>query len=143
MRKWMIAFVIAFISLPTLAEQFQTIKNVEVHYSAFNSTFLTPQVARSYQLKRNGYSAILNISVLDNSALGKPAMEATLKGNAKNLIGQVRELEFKQFKEGNATYYLAEFPITNEENLSFDIEVDAGLKGTGKLKFTQKFYVEE
>lgn len=143
MRKWIIALLMAVISLPTLAEQFKTIKNVEVHYSAFNSTFLTPQVARSYQLKRNGYSAILNISVLDNSSLGKPATEAKITGHAKNLIGHLRELEFKQVKEGDAIYYIAQFPITNEENLSFDIDVNAGLKGAGKLKFTQKFYVEE
>ncbi|MDE1339931.1 DUF4426 domain-containing protein [Vibrio aestuarianus] len=143
MRKWIIALLMAVLSLPTLAEQFKTIKNVEVHYSAFNSTFLTPQVARSYQLKRNGYSAILNISVLDNLSLGKPAVEAKITGYAKNLIGNLRELEFKQVKEGDAIYYIAQFPITNEENLSFDIDVNTGLKGAGKLKFSQKFYVEE
>ncbi len=69
MRQWMIALLLAFIALPSSAAQFQNIKNVEVHYSAFNSTFLTPEVARSYKLTRNGYSAILNISVLDNSSL--------------------------------------------------------------------------
>ena len=46
-------------------------------------------------------------------------------------------------KEGDAIYYLAEFPISNEENLTFDIDVNAGMKGAGKLKFSQKFYVEQ
>lgn len=104
-----------------------------MHYSAFNSTFLTPKVASSYQLTRNGYTAILNISVLDRASLGKPATEAKLTGHAKNLIGNLRELSFKQVKEGNAIYYLAEVPISNEEMLTFDIDVDAGLKGAGKL----------
>ncbi len=143
MRSWIIALLLAFIALPSSAAQFQNIKDVEVHYSAFNSTFLTPQVARSYNLTRNGYSAILNISVLDNSSLGKPATEAKVSGNVRSLLGNIRNLEFSEVKEGDAIYYLAEFPINNEEDLTFDIDVSAGTKGAGKLKFTQKFYVEE
>lgn len=130
-------------AVPAQAQQAITIKDIEVHYSAFNSTFLTPQVATQYQLTRNGYSAILNVSVLDTAALGKPATEAKLSGQAKNLIGNIRELKFREVKEGDAIYYLAEFPISNEENLTFDIDVNAGMKGAGKLKFSQKFYVEQ
>lgn len=143
MKKWMIVMLASLVALPTWAGQFKTIKDVEVHYSAFNSTFLPPQVARSYKLKRNGYSALLNISVLDNSQAGKPAITATITGSAKNLIGQTRKLTFREVKEANAIYYLAEFPISDEENLTFNIDVNAGNKGTGPLKFTQKFYVEE
>ncbi|MEH0741860.1 DUF4426 domain-containing protein [Vibrio cholerae] len=136
-------FLLALLSLPSAAEQFKTIKDIEVHYSAFNSTFLTPAVARSYQLKRNGHSAILNISVLDNSAAGKPAIKAAVSGQAKNLIGQSKTLAFREIVEGEAIYYIAEFPISNEETLSFTIDVNAGIKGTGPVKFSQKFYVEE
>ncbi|MEL7293126.1 MAG: DUF4426 domain-containing protein [Pseudomonadota bacterium] len=143
MKRWTTLLLTALFTMPTWAGQFKTIKDVEVHYSAFNSTFLTAKVARSYQLKRNGYSAILNISVLDNSQAGKPAITATLTGSARNLIGQTRELEFRQVKEGDAIYYLAEFPISDEEQLTFNIDVNAGIKGTGALKFSQKFYVEE
>ncbi|WP_172561888.1 DUF4426 domain-containing protein [Vibrio furnissii] len=142
MRQWTLALLLACAAIPASAEQLINIKDVEVHYSAFNSTFLTPQVAKSYQLTRNGYSAVLNISVLDTSTVSKPAVEATLSGQVKNLIGNMRELAFSEVKEGNAIYYLAEFPISNEEELRFDIDVNAGLKGAGKLKFTQKFYVE-
>jgi len=143
MKRWTTLLLTVLFTMPTWAGQFKTIKDVEVHYSAFNSTFLTAKVARSYQLKRNGYSAILNISVLDNSQAGKPAITATLTGSARNLIGQTRELEFRQVKEGDAIYYLAEFPISDEEQLTFNIDVNAGIKGTGALKFSQKFYVEE
>jgi hypothetical protein len=143
MKIWITLLLASLVALPAFAGQFKTIKEVEVHYSAFNSTFLTPQVARSYKLKRNGYSAILNISVLDNYQPGKPAITASISGSAKNLIGQKRTLNFREVKEGNAIYYLAEFPISDEENLTFDIDVSAGNKGAGRLKFTQKFYVEE
>ncbi|MDA0120680.1 DUF4426 domain-containing protein [Vibrio sp. T11.5] len=143
MKKWITLALASLLALPAWAGQFKTIKDVEVHYSAFNSTFLTPQVARSYELKRNGYSAIINISVLDNYQAGKPAINAKVSGSAKNLIGQTKTLEFREVKEGSAIYYLAEFPISEEENLTFNIDVNAGNKGTGRLKFTQKFYVEE
>ncbi|MGO2498230.1 MAG: DUF4426 domain-containing protein [Vibrio litoralis] len=149
MKKWIaialpaLVSLITFVSIPSFAGQFKTIKNSEVHYSAFNSAMLTPEVATQYKLKRNGYSAILNISVLDTSKLGKPAVDAKVTGSSKNLIGQTKQLNFKQVKEGEAIYYLAEFPITNEEQLTFNINVDAGNTGSGPISFTQKFYVEE
>ncbi|MGO2507980.1 MAG: DUF4426 domain-containing protein [Vibrio hibernica] len=143
MKKWLSTALISFISLSVHAEQFKNIKNSEIHYSAFNSTLLTAEVATQYQLKRNGHSAILNISVLDNSKLGKPAVDATITGTAKNLIGQIKTLEFKQIKEGQAIYYLAQFSISDEESLTFNINVDAGMTGSGPITFTQKFYVED
>ncbi|PMG34795.1 hypothetical protein BCU97_02385 [Vibrio splendidus] len=143
MRLWITALLTALVAFPNWAGQFKSIKDVEVHYSAFNSTFLTAQVAKQYQLKRNGYSAILNISVLDNSSLGKPATTAKVSGTAKNLVGNTRTLKFREIKEGDAIYYLAEFPVTHEENITFTIDINAGLKGAGPLRFTQKFYIEE
>ncbi|HIF5572036.1 TPA: DUF4426 domain-containing protein [Vibrio parahaemolyticus] len=143
MSKWITALLISLLSLPTFAEQFKNMKDIEVHYVAFNSTFLTPKVARSYDIKRNGYVAVVNISVLDSASLGKPAVEAKVGGHAKNLIGQTKKLTFREIKEGEAIYYLAELPITHEETFAFDIDVKAGNKGSGKLKFTQKFFVEE
>ncbi|WP_070964640.1 DUF4426 domain-containing protein [Vibrio sonorensis] len=140
---WFILVLTALFSLPVSAEQYQRIKDVEVHYSAFNSTFLTPKVARSYKLKRNGYSAVLNISVLDTYQPGKAATSAVIQGSVKNLLGQTRKLTFRQVMEGSAIYYITEFPISDEEQLTFTIDVDAGLKGKGKINFTQKFYVEE
>lgn len=125
------------------AEQMQQIKDIDVHYSAFNSTFLTPEVARLYQLERNGYKALLNLTVLDNSQLNKPAIEANISGTATNLIGQIQTLEFQFIKEADAMYYLAPLDIENQTTLRFDISVDAGLKGRGKLKFHQQFYSEE
>ncbi|MGF1710551.1 DUF4426 domain-containing protein [Vibrio kagoshimensis] len=143
MRLWITALLTSVIAFPTWAGQFKNIKDVEVHYSAFNSTFLSAEVAKQYQLKRNGYSAVLNISILDNSALGKPATTAKVSGTAKNLVGNTRKLTFREIKEGDAIYYLTEFPITHEENITFTIDVNAGIKGAGPLRFTQKFYTED
>lgn len=143
MNKWITALLISLLSFPTFAEQFKNMKDIEVHYVAFNSTFLTPKIARSYDIKRNGYLAIINISVLDRASLGNPALEAQVAGQAKNLIGQTQQLTFREVKEGDAIYYLAELPVTHEETFTFDIDIKSGNKGSGKLQFTQKFYVEE
>lgn len=143
MSKWITALLISLLSLPSFADQFKNMKDIEVHYVAFNSTFLTPKVARSYDIKRNGYNAVINISVLDRASLGKPAVSAMISGQAKNLIGQTQKLTFREVKEGEAIYYLSELNISNEETFTFDIDIKAGNKGSGKLKFTQKFYVEE
>lgn len=132
-----------FFICPVQAEQLQGIKDIEVHYSAFNSTFLTPKIARAYDLPRNGYVALLNITVLDKSQLGKPAIEAQVSGQASNLIGQIQPLEFKLIKEADATYYISAFDIDNKDTLRFEISIDAGLKGRGILKFHQQFYSEE
>lgn len=143
MNRWITAVLISLLSFPTFAEQFKNIKDIEVHYVAFNSTFLEPKIANSYNIPRNGYVAVINISVLDKASLGKPAIEANISGEAKNLIGQTQQLTFREVKEGDAIYYLTELSITHEETFTFDIDVKAGNKGSGKLKFTQKFYVEE
>ncbi len=143
MKKWITALLISLLSLPTFAGQFKNMKDIEVHYVVFNSTFLTPKIARSYDIKRNGYLAIINISVLDRASVGKPALEAKISGQARNLIGQTKKLTFREIKEGDAIYYLAELPVSHEETFTFDIDVKSGIKGSGKLKFTQKFFVEE
>lgn len=142
MKKSLLFIFAILMSCVAAAGQFKTIKDAEVHYVVFNSTFVTPKVARSYGLKRNEHIATVNVSVLDRASAGKPAMEVSIKGVAKNLIGQTKTLEFKQIKEGDAIYYLAQFPIVNEEMYQFTIDIDAGNKGRGPVSFSQKLYVE-
>ena len=122
------------------AEQFINFKDAEVHYSVFNSTFLNAKVTAQYQLRRSEHTAIINISVLDKSKLGKPAVEAKITGQVRNLIGQIRPLTFHQVKEASAIYYLAEFTVDSEDIYSFDIQVNAANTGSGTLRFKQKLY---
>ncbi|WP_246225645.1 DUF4426 domain-containing protein [Vibrio agarilyticus] len=142
MRTILLGLILFFSATTLHAEQFQTLKDVEVHYVAFNSTFLTPKIARSYGIKRNGYTGLINVSVLDTRQAGKPAVAARIQGQAKNLLGQTQTLAFEQVQEGEAIYYLAQLPISHEEIMTITLNVDAGLKGSGNVSFTQKFYVE-
>lgn len=114
---------------------------LDVHYIAINSTFLTPDIAKTYDITRSKINALINISVLDNSLAGKPAKTANVFGTATNLLGQSKTLEFVEVKEGDAIYYLAELNFSNEEIFRFDIKINTD-DSSETLKFQHKFYVD-
>lgn len=121
------------------AEQKKQLGDWDIHYIAFNSTFLTPQVARAANLSRNKNNAIINISVLDSQT--QQAQEVHIGGIARNLLGQQRDLVFREIKEGDAIYYIAVMPFRNEEQLRFSLEIRQGTKRQ-QLNFEQKLYTE-
>jgi len=122
------------------AEQFKQFSNLEVHYIAIPSTFIQADIAKQYGIKRSNNNGLLNISILDNKQ-NKQAVKATLTGTGKNLIGQTHQLVFTPVKEGDAIYYLAEYPFTNEEIVNFNINIKTEKK-SNTLKFQHKFYTE-
>ncbi len=130
-----------FTALPVHAEQLENIGNLEVHYSSFPSTFLTPEVANTYRIQRSRYSAVVNITVLDKTQDGKPAVTAVLSGQAKNLLGSIKNLSFREVREGSAIYYIAELNHANEESFSFTIDVSQD-GNNGQIAFKQTFYVD-
>lgn len=109
-----------------------------VHYSALPSTFLTPEVARSYQIERSRYNGILNIAIHDKD--GK-SQQVNLSGEGKTLIGTVRQLEFQTVREGDAIYYIAEYPYRNEDNVLFTIDIQGPSQG-GEFSFRHTFYTD-
>lgn len=124
------------------AEQSQKVGNYSIHYSAFNSTFLTPAIAKSYGIKRSGYSGVVNISVLDSSIKGSPAVPVEISGIANNLLDARIELKFKEIREGDAIYYIAQIPYRDDQLINFSIALKYGSKLNTQIKFKQKFYVE-
>lgn len=140
--KIYLSLLLLVLSQSAIAEQFKQIKDLEVHYSAFTSTIIPPEVTRQYKIKRSGYTALINVTILDRSQVGKPAITGTVKGTAKNLLGTIKSLEFREIKETNAVYYIAELPFVNEEIYTLKIDVSSGLKGSGNITFNQKFYTD-
>ena len=130
-----------FVMTSVSAENMKKLGSMNVHYMAIGSTFFTPEIAKVYGITRSRYNGLINISVLDNSQKGTPAKTVSITGKAKNNLGQFKDLEFKEVKEGNAIYYLAQVKYRNEETLHFDITINDG-KEKQKLKFSQKFYVD-
>ncbi|WP_257324432.1 DUF4426 domain-containing protein [Pseudoalteromonas rhizosphaerae] len=138
-------FALAGITFSAHSEQMQGAQYKElgpwqVHYIAFPSTFIQPQIAKTYGLERSGYKGIVNISILKKDS-DATAQTAILKGTAKNLLGNKQTLDFKEVIEGDAIYYLAQVDFTNEEILRFEIEIQQGNQFQ-KLQFQQKFYVD-
>ncbi|WMS85896.1 DUF4426 domain-containing protein [Pleionea litopenaei] len=111
-----------------------------VHYSVFNSDFLTPEVARQYGLTRSKSLALINVSIIDKAT--QQGISASVRGNAYNLAGQNKSLAFKEIKEQNAIYYIANFRFSNEERLSFKLIISPdGSTDEYAVDFTKTVYV--
>ena len=126
-------------SLQVNAEQKQVLGSWDVHYIALNSTFLTPQVAKQYSIVRSKFNGLINISVLDRH--DKSAQSVVLTGEAKNLLGVIKKLTFKQVTEGKAIYYLAVLPFSDREQYRISIDINNGIEQK-TLKFQHKFYAD-
>lgn len=138
--KWLC--VLAFMLTATVnAENMKKLNDLNVHYIAIGSTFLTPEIAKAYGIERSRYKGLVNIAVLDNTQDGNPAKTVNINGKARNDVGQIKSLDFMEVKEGDAVYYLAQVGYSNEETIYFDINItDKGKQHN--LTFSQKFYVD-
>lgn len=120
--------------------QYQVLGDWQVHYIAFPSTFLQPQIAKAYGLTRDENKAVINISVLKNRD-GTPAQKVQISGNAKNLLGNGPELTFKEVIEGEAIYYLAELDFYDEDIYRFTVTIRQDNQEQ-ILRFQQKLYAQ-
>jgi hypothetical protein len=140
--KLLLAITVSlFIMTNASAENMKKLGSMNVHYMAIGSTFFTPEIAKAYGITRSRYNGLINISVLDNTKAGNPAKAVSINGQAKNNLGQFKDLEFKEVKEENAIYYLAQVSYNNEEILHFTLQINDGSEQQ-TLKFSQKFYVD-
>ncbi|MEX6501917.1 DUF4426 domain-containing protein [Pseudomonas zhanjiangensis] len=139
MRRLALVFIALCLSLPALAERKQSFGDLDVHYSAFNSSFLQPEIASATGLVRSKSQGVVNIAVLK---AGQPS-SASVEGAVKNLIGQSYPLKFKQVTEGSAIYYLAQFPFEGREVLRFTINVTAEGGTAHSFDFSQEFFPDE
>ncbi|MGL4838752.1 MAG: DUF4426 domain-containing protein [Shewanella sp.] len=124
------------------AEQKETVGNFDIHYMALASTFLTPSVAKSYGIERSSYKGIINIAVLDTNKSGSPAVPVAISGVAKNLLDARITLTFREIREGDSIYYIAEVPHRDEQEIHFDIAIKHSNELNTNLKFKQKFYID-
>jgi hypothetical protein len=142
LNKLMLICALALIFTTSVnAENMKKMDDINVHYIALGSTFLTPEIAKAYGIERSRYKGLVNIAVLDNTQDGNPAKTVNINGRARNDVGQIKSLDFMEVKEGDAVYYLAQVSYSNEETIYFDIMItDKGKQHN--LTFSQKFYVD-
>ena len=140
----MIAGVMLVVSSISWAESFKSFGDYDVHYNAFTTDFLSPQVAQTYKIQRSKNRALLNISIL-KKVLGTPgeSVSGVVRATAKNLSGQLRSLDVRKVPDGQAIYYLATFAVNNEETLDFEIQVTPqGRDAPYVVKFRQQFFTD-
>lgn len=127
-----------------LAENSQDFGDYVVHYNALTTDFLSPEVARHYGITRSKNRAMLNITVLKKGlGLAAHPVKATVSARAVNLNQQIKALSIREVNDGNAIYYIAEFPVDHGETLDFDIQaepIDGGRRMN--VRFRQQFFVD-
>ena len=116
----------------------ETFGDVTVHYNTFNSTFLTPDIAKAAELTRSKHQGVINVSVMKN---GKPLM-AQVSGSVKDLTSQSVQLKFRQITEQGAIYYIAQYPVDQQEIRTFEIKVQTGDK-INTINFNQELFPGE
>ncbi|MCR8934253.1 MULTISPECIES: DUF4426 domain-containing protein [Pseudomonas] len=119
-------------------ERKETFGDVTVHYNTFNSTFLQPDIAKAAELIRSKNQGVINVSVLKN---GKPVI-ASVTGTVKDLTSNSVPLNFRQVTEQGAIYYIAQYPVPQQETRTFEIKVQNGDK-INTLNFNQELFPGE
>ncbi|MDB6141181.1 MAG: hypothetical protein JWP80_225 [Pseudomonas sp.] len=144
MRRLALFLCALCLALPALAADYakpdrkEVFGDTTVHYSAFTSSYLTPEVAAAAGLTRSKNQGVMNIAVIKAD---KPVV-ASVTGSAKDLTSRNIDLKFKQITEKDAVYYIAQFPIEQQETLTFTINVQAG-GDTNSFSFDQEIFPGE
>jgi hypothetical protein len=145
--KMLAVLLLGLMSASSNAEQKLVFGEYEVHYMGLSSSFLTPEVAKLYDIARSGSLGFLNIAVLQHSKEGQvpDAVDVKLTGTIRNLIGQTRELEFRRISEGKAIYYISTFRFDDGDMYNFDLDaIPSNAKQKNfDVKFSQRFYLED
>jgi hypothetical protein len=144
-KQLVISLLLAFTFLlphSVAAENSKDFGEYVVHFNALATDVLPPQVAREYRITRSRNRGMVNITVL-KKVLGSPGqpVHARVEARAENLVGQGREINLREIREGNAIYYIGEFRVANEETLKFTARVrPQGTQQFLEVQFSQDFY---
>ena len=127
------------LSLPfsSNAENLTKFGDYVIHHTALPTNILLPEVARAYKIKRSKDRGMINI-VVQHKGKG---IGAKVTGTGSNLNAQLKHLKFNEIKDGDVTYYISTFRVTNKEVISFKIKVQPdGSSATHMVKFKKEFY---
>lgn len=128
-------------AVPSYAQQSEMFGDYELFYSVVNTTFLEPSVAATYNIKRGKKTAIVNLAVRQQQAVGSEPRPMLLQGKTWDLMQQ-QTLEFQEIREGEAIYYIAQFGFINEEWRFFEIDFrPEGATETYTFKFKHQLYI--
>lgn len=115
-----------------------------IHHNAITTDSLAPQVASSYGIQRSTHRALLNVSLIKEApgTTGR-STPAKVSTHAQNLLGQHWDIPMREIKDGEAYYYIADFPVKNEDTIDFIISVTPeGQSKPYQVKMTQQFFTK-
>ncbi len=125
-----------------LAQADQTVEQGPwvLHYMTMNTTELTPEIARNYDVDRSKKRGLLMLNLQRRDAPLKSVDHRT-EGTIRNLIGQTRSERTRNVVEGDAIYTLIEYRYSHLETLRFDLDIFPG-DGSApiKLLFSQQLF---
>ncbi len=139
-----VALILLFTAGLAVAENSTRANGYTIHHNAIPTALLTPDIASSYQIVRSKYRGLLNVSVIRDipGTTGQP-VTAKVSAYALNLIGKRHEIELREIREGQAIYYIGEFPIVDRETLKFFLSVTPeGATRPIAATLTQDFYID-
>lgn len=144
LKKLLIATFYLSFACYSQAEQMKSFGKYDVHYSVFNSTFITPEVAKAYKLVRGKDRALINIAVRQRLDKGlSKAKKAIVTGSSSDLI-YTTELDFLEINEQDTTYYIAELSFLNKELRTFNIKIQPDPNiAPYTLEFSQTLYFDQ
>ncbi len=140
-----LALLAVMLSAHATAQQAQQFEDYTIHYNALNSSLISPDVAKVYDIRRSDSRALINISVLKNTEDQLPtAVKAQVSASGRNLTGQTHKIEMREIDEGDdAIYYIGELSVSNMETFDFTVMVTPeGQSRPFNVKFRQQFYTE-
>ncbi|HKJ94079.1 MAG TPA: DUF4426 domain-containing protein [Gammaproteobacteria bacterium] len=138
--KHALIVLLACVPLTAQAARFQRFGHDEVHYNIVPTGTLQPEIARRYHITRSRQRGLLTVAILRD---GDP-VRADVTATATDLNQQVREIDMREVREGQAIYYIGTFRANDGERLKFRITADTRRPDTDPyvIRFMQHFYAQ-
>lgn len=141
--KWSLTSLLVFSFYPATAgaEQATRVGDYVIHYNTLNTDMLNPDVAREYGIQRSRSRAMLNISVIRQSS--NQAVPAGVEATSGMLTGHKQQLKIREIREGDAIYYISDFPVAHRDTLNFTLRIKPeGSRQAQMIEFQKQFFTE-
>lgn len=133
-------------NVPTAKEAAQRLSefgDYVVHYNAITTDQLPPEAARNYGISRSKSQVLLNIVVNKKQDGGTVATSGKVSAKVNNLTGQLKNISMREFKDGDAIYYIGQTSVSDGEILTFKISAQPeGVQSPFDVTFQQQFYTK-
>lgn len=133
---------LALLALPATAGQ-EEFGDYLVNYAAQPGNSIPAELAYKLGISRRSGSGFVLINLKKQQPNGLEPVPAVVVGEAKNLVGHNKHIEFREIREAGAIDYIAQFNFVNQETIVFNVTVlPKGLAVPYSVEFKQKFFIE-